>query len=129
MDNYSDERGGGSGLHQALDIMAPEGSTVVAAAPETIERLFRSEVSGKTIYVRSDDRGTIHYYAHLAEYARGLREGQKIRRGQRLGSVGSSGNAGPEAPHLHFAILRTIPEAEWWEPATAINPYPLLTGE
>jgi hypothetical protein len=40
--------------------------------------------------------------------------------------VGSSGNADPAAPHLHFAILRTSPEAEWWEPTTAINPYPLL---
>ena len=127
-DNFSDERGGGDRLHEAIDIMAPEGTSVIAAAPGTIERLFRSDAGGNTIYVRSNDRETIHYYAHLAEYAPGLREGQRIRRGQRLGTVGSTGNADPEAPHLHFAVLRTSPQAEWWEPATALNPYPLLTG-
>lgn len=128
-DSYSDERSGGERLHEAIDIMAPEGTSVVAAAPGTVERLFQSRAGGNTIYVRSTDGETIHYYAHLAEYAPGLREGQRIRRGQRLGAVGSSGNADPAAPHLHFAIFRTTPDAEWWEPATAINPYPLLTED
>lgn len=128
VNTFTDERGGATRLHEALDIMAPAGTSVVAAAPGTIERLFRSEVGGRTVYVRSDDRETIFYYAHLDEYAPGLKEGQKIRRGQRLGTVGSSGNADPEAPHLHFAMLRISPSAEWWEPATALNPYPLLRG-
>ena len=127
-DTFTDERGAGTRLHEAIDIMAPAGTSVVAAAPGTVERLFRSDAGGNTIYVRSDDRQSIHYYAHLAAYAEGLREGQKIRRGQRIGTVGSSGNASPDAPHLHFAILRTTPDAEWWEPATALNPFPLLTG-
>ena len=129
VDNFSDESGAGNRLHEAIDIAAPHGTSVIAAAPGTIERLFRSEAGGNTIYVRSDDGETIHYYAHLAEYAPGLTEGQKIRRGQRLGAVGSTGNAERDAPHLHFAILRTTPEAEWWEPATALNPYPILAGE
>ena len=128
VDTYSDERGGGERLHEAIDILAPAGTSVVAAAPGTIERLFHSESGGNTVYVRSNDRETIHYYAHLSDYAPGMREGQKVRRGQRLGTVGTSGNADPEEPHLHFAILRTIPQAEWWEPSTALNPYPLLTG-
>ena len=127
-DTFSDERGGGDRLHEAIDIMAPEGTSVVAAAPGTVEKLFRSDAGGNTIYVRSQDRQTIHYYAHLADYAQGLKEGQRVRRGQRLGSVGSSGNADPGAPHLHFAILRTNGDAQWWEPANAINPYPLLTA-
>lgn len=125
-DTFSDARGGGARLHEALDIMAPEGTAVVAAAPGTVEKLFRSDAGGKTIYVRSEDRQTIAYYAHLKDYAAGLEEGQKVRRGQRLGTVGSTGNASAEAPHLHFALLRTSADAEWWEPATAINPYPLL---
>ena len=54
--------------------------------------------------------------------------GSSVRRGQRLGSVGSSGNADPSAPHLHFAILRTAPDAEWWEPASAGEPLSLLRG-
>ena len=127
-DTYTDERGGGARLHEAIDIMAPAGTTVISAAPGTVERLFKSDAGGNTIYVRSDDGRSIYYYAHLQDYAQGLREGQKVRRGQRLGSVGSSGNADPSAPHLHFAIMRTTPDAEWWEPATALNPYPLLTG-
>ena len=128
IDTYSDERGAGTRLHEAIDIMAPTGTTVVAAAPGTVERLFRSDAGGNTIYVRSVDGETIYYYAHLASYAPGLNEGQQIRRGQRIGTVGSSGNASPDAPHLHFAIMRTTADAEWWEPATALNPYPLLMG-
>ena len=128
-DTYSDARGGGSRLHEAIDIMAPTGTSVVAAAPGVVEKLYRSNAGGMTIYVRSKDGGTIHYYAHLDEYAEGLKEGQQIRRGQRIGTVGSSGNASPDAPHLHFAILQTTPDAEWWEPANAVNPFPLLAGE
>ena len=128
VDTFVDERGGGERLHEALDIMAPAGTAVVAAGPGTVEKLFRSEAGGNTIYVRSADRRTIHYYAHLQDYAPGLKEGQRVARGHRLGSVGSSGNASEEAPHLHFAILLTTPDAEWWEPAAAVNPYPLLRG-
>lgn len=128
-DTYSDSRGGGDRLHEAIDIMAPKGTSVLAAAPGRIERLFASDAGGNTIYIRSEDGRTIHYYAHLDAYAEGMREGQRIRRGQRLGTVGSSGNASPDAPHLHFAILQTTPDAEWWEPAHAVNPYPLLAGE
>ncbi|MBY6217407.1 MULTISPECIES: M23 family metallopeptidase [Qipengyuania] len=126
-DTFSDSRAGGQRLHEAIDIMAPKGTAVVSAAPGTVEKLFRSDAGGLTIYVRSQDRETIHYYAHLDKYAEGLKEGQRVRRGQRLGAVGSSGNASDEAPHLHFAILQTTEDAEWWEPANAVNPYPLLT--
>lgn len=127
-DTFTDARGGGVRLHEAIDIMAPTGTTVRAAAAGEVEKLFRSGAGGNTIYVRSGDGRTIHYYAHLDAYAEGLKEGQQVRRGQRLGTVGSSGNADAAAPHLHFAILRTTADAEWWEPANAINPYPLLTG-
>lgn len=128
-DTFSDDRGGGKQIHHALDIMAPEGTTVVAAAPGKIEKMFRSQVGGNTLYVRSADGRTIYYYAHLAEYAPGMKEGQKIRRGQRLGAVGHTGNASEEAPHLHFAIMRTTADAEWWEASAAVNPYPILTGK
>lgn len=127
-DTFSDSRADGSRLHEAIDIMAPKGTSVVAAGPGEIEKLFESDAGGLTIYVRSPDRRTIHYYAHLDEYAPGLKEGQRVRRGQRLGTVGSSGNASEDAPHLHFAILQTTEEAAWWEPANAVNPYPLLTS-
>ena len=126
-DTFEDARGSGR-RHDAIDIMAPHGTPVVAAAPGTVEKLFFSDGGGGiTAYIRSPDRNWSYYYAHLQEYARGLREGQRVRRGQRIGAVGSSGNASADAPHLHFAILQTTSDAEWWEPASAVNPYPLLT--
>ena len=123
-DTFGEARG--DRRHNAIDIMAPAGTAVVAAAPGTVERLFLSEAGGNTIYVRSNDRLALHYYAHLQAYAPGLAEGQAVRRGQRLGTVGSTGNANPAAPHLHFEVLRTERDAKWWEPATPVNPYPLL---
>jgi murein DD-endopeptidase MepM/ murein hydrolase activator NlpD len=127
-DSFADERADGERLHEALDIMAARGTPVLAAGPGKVESLFQSDAGGNTIYVRSADGRTIYYYAHLDGYAEGLKEGDAVGRGQALGTVGSSGNASPDAPHLHFAILRTTPDAAWWEPATAINPYPLLAG-
>lgn len=129
VDTFTDERGGGTRLHEALDIAAPAGTSVVAAAPGTIERMFRSDAAGNTIFIRSNDRKTIYYYTHLGEYAPGLNEGQQVRRGQRLGTVGSTGHAEPGEPHLHFEVIRTTPDAEWWEPATSVNPYPLLVRQ
>jgi murein DD-endopeptidase MepM/ murein hydrolase activator NlpD len=128
-DTFDDGRGGGTRAHHALDIVAPRGTPVVAAAAGTVEKLFHSDAGGNTVYVRSPDRTTIFYYAHLDRYAEGLQEGQSVTRGQQLGFVGSTGDANPAGPHLHFEIMRTTPEAKWYQPATDINPYPLLTGK
>ncbi len=128
-DSFLAERDGGARLHEAIDIMAPKGTSVIAAAPGTIERIYQSETGGNSLYIRSTDKQTIFYYAHLDKYAPGLKEGQKVRRGQRLGAVGTTGNAAPDAPHLHFSIMRTTKDAQWWEPTNAINPYPYLAKE
>ena len=95
-DSFADERAGGERLHEALDIMAPRGTQVLAAAPGKVESLFKSDAGGNTIYVRSEDGRTIYYYAHLDAYAEGLKEGDAVGRGQSLGTVGSSGNASPD---------------------------------
>ena len=55
----------------------------------------------------------------------GLVEGQALRRGDRIGDVGTTGNAPKNTPHLHFAIFRLGPEKHWWE-GEPVNPYPLL---
>ena len=128
-DTFTDARAGGARVHDAIDIMAPRGTPVFAAVPGTVEKLFTSKAGGLTIYVRSPDRRTITYYAHLDAYAPGLAERQQVRQGQQIGTVGFTGNADPSAPHLHFAIMQTTPDSDWWEPATAINPYPVLTGQ
>lgn len=128
VDTFTQSREGGARAHNAIDIMAPRGTPVVAAQAGTVEKLFVSKRGGNTIYVRSPDRALIYYYAHLDSYAPGLSEGQSVYRGETLGTVGISGNVDPAGPHLHFEILRTTPEANWWQRAVQINPYPLLTG-
>lgn len=124
---YDDARGGGTRTHEALDIMAPRGTPVLAAVDGTVRKLFTSDAGGLTIY-QFDPTGTYcYYYAHLDAYAPGLREGQTIKRGDVIGTVGSTGNANPDGPHLHFAIFLLGPEKKWHE-GTPVNPYPLLTG-
>jgi peptidoglycan LD-endopeptidase LytH len=129
VDTFTQARAGGGRRHDAIDIMAPPGTPVVAAAPGTVERLFFSKGGGgTTIYIRSDDGLWSYYYAHLQRYAPGLEEGQRVQRGQVIGYVGSTGNASPDGPHLHFAIHRMSPDDDWHS-GEAINPYPLLAGE
>ena len=127
-DTYTASRGGGSRVHNAIDIMAPRGTPVVAATEGTVEKLFFSRGGGGiTAYVRSPDGRWLHYYAHLDAYAPGLREGQRLRRGDPIGTVGISGNASPSGPHLHYAIYRMSPGERWWQ-GSPINPYPQLVG-
>ncbi|AMK18568.1 MULTISPECIES: M23 family metallopeptidase [Sphingobium] len=125
VDTFTQSRAGGARAHDAIDIMAARGSAVLAAADGRIERLFTSEDGGLTIYQRSGDGRRIYYYAHLDAYAPGLAEGQAVRRGQKIATVGSSGNADPAAPHLHFAVHDMAP-GDKWHGGRAINPYPLL---
>lgn len=128
VDTWGQSRAGGARTHQAIDIMAPGNTPVVAAARGTIEKLFHSEAGGITLYVRSPDRRWSHYYAHLAGYAPGIHEGQKVERGTLLGFVGDTGNAGAGNTHLHFGVSRMTPDAAWHE-GVPINPYPLLAGK
>lgn len=127
-DTFAQAREQGLRSHDAIDIPAPRGTPVLAAAAGRVEKLFLSKPGGKTIYIRSGDGRRIYYYAHLDQYAPSLSEGQQVSAGQVLGAVGSTGNADPSVPHLHFAVMQTDPDARWWEPALAINPYPLLRG-
>ncbi len=127
-DSWNETRGGGARGHDAIDIMAPRGTPVVAATAGTVERIFESRLGGHTVYLRSADGGTVTYYAHLDSYAPGLAEGQAVAAGGPLGRVGSTGSASPDAPHLHFEVHRMAP-GEAWHQGTATNPYPLLTGK
>ena len=128
-DTFTQARAGGARRHDAIDIMAPEGTPVIAAAPGTVEKLFFSDGGGgNTIYIRSPDQHWSYYYAHLSAYAPGLAEGQHIQRGQIIASVGHTGDANAAAPHLHFAINQMNAGERWWQ-GTPINPYPLLAGK
>jgi murein DD-endopeptidase MepM/ murein hydrolase activator NlpD len=127
VDTYSDARSENR-VHDAIDIMAPRGTPVLAASDGTVAKLFISKLGGLTIYEFDPTSTWVYYYAHLDRYADGLAEGQPLRRGDVIGHVGSSGNASPDAPHLHFEVSRLGPEKHWWQ-ATPVNPYPLLGGE
>ncbi|HEV7658278.1 MAG TPA: M23 family metallopeptidase [Allosphingosinicella sp.] len=128
VDTYSASRAGGARAHNALDIMAPRGSAVVAAAEGTVERLHYSAGGGGiTAYVRSPDGQWMYYYAHLDSYAPGLAVGQRLDRGDAIGRVGSTGNANAAWPHLHFAVHRMSASDRWYQGAP-VNPYPLLAA-
>ena len=125
---YKAARSGGR-VHNAIDIMAPTGTPVLASAPGVVEKLFNSQGGGGiTVYVRSPDKQWMFYYAHLDAYAPGLKEGQAVKQGDVLGTVGSTGNASPSGPHLHFAVNKMAPGEDWHE-GSPINPYPLLAGK
>jgi murein DD-endopeptidase MepM/ murein hydrolase activator NlpD len=128
-DTFTQARAGGARIHDAIDIMAAEGTPVIAATNGTVEKLFFSQGGGGiTAYVRSPDQRWTYYYAHLQGYAPGLAEGQQVKQGQFIGRVGHTGNASAEGPHLHFAINQMKAGEKWWQ-GTPINPYPLLAGK
>lgn len=123
-DNFSEMRGGVR-RHEALDIMAPRGTPVLAAGDGTIAKLSRHPLGGITIYENDPEGRYAYYYAHLDHYAAGLHAGQAVRRGEVIGYVGSTGNAPAWAPHLHFTILDLGKPGGWWR-RPAVNPYPFL---
>ena len=123
-DTFLQARSGGR-RHDALDILAPHGTPVVAAVDGTIRKLFHSKAGGVTIYQFDLAEERVYYYAHLQRYADGLHEGQRVKQGDVIGYVGVTGNAPPGTPHLHFAIEILTAEKLWWK-GTAVNPYPLL---
>lgn len=120
-DNYTQGRAGGA-LHEALDIMAPRGTPVLAVEDGRIAKLFLSKPGGITLYQFDPSGEFAYYYAHLDAYAEGIAEGGTVRKGQIIGYVGSSGNASPDAPHLHFAIYKLGPDKQWWR-GTPLNPF------
>jgi len=111
--------------HEALDIAAPRGTPVVAVGDGAIAKLFTSKQGGLTVYQFDSTEQFCYYYAHLDGYAPGVTEGMKVRTGDVLGYVGTTGNAPPNAPHLHLAVFRLGPDKKWWQ-GTAIDPLPLL---
>ena len=121
---FTDARGQGR-VHDAIDIMAPRSTPVLAVEAGRIAKLFNSKQGGLTIYQFDPTETYSYYYAHLDSYAPGLKEGDTVARGQVIGTVGFTGNAAPEGPHLHFAINRLKADKKWWQ-GDPINPYPVL---
>ena len=125
-DNF--EEGRGKRRHDAIDIVAPRGTPVLAAGDGRIAKLFTSAAGGLTIYQFDADERFTYYYAHLDRYAEGIKAGVPVKRGDVIGYVGTTGNAPKNTPHLHFAIFRLGPEKQWWK-GIALNPYPVLARQ
>lgn len=126
-DSYTEPRGGGSRSHQALDIPAPRNTPVLAAANGRILRKFSSKDGGNMIYATDASEKFILMYAHLDHYADNLVDGMQVKQGDVIGYVGTTGNAPPDLPHLHFALARASDIRDWWK-GTPINPFPLLAS-
>ena len=116
----------GSRLHEAVDIMAPRGTPVHAVQNGRIAKLFLSKPGGITIYEFDPEERLCFYYAHLDRYADGLHEGQTIAQGDVIGYVGTSGNAPPNTPHLHFAVFELNPDHHWWQ-GRPVDPYEVFS--
>ena len=121
--NFSETRG--KHRHEALDIMSPRGTPVLAVAEGKVAKLFTSKPGGLTVYQFDNSQTWCYYYAHLDGYALGVAQGTLLRKGDVLGYVGSTGDASPNAPHLHFAVFQLGPDKKWWQ-GTAVDPLPLL---
>lgn len=124
-DTFHDARG--KRVHRALDIMARRGTPVVAAGDGQVAKVYRHILGGLCVYQYDAKQEHVYYYAHLEAYAPGLAEGQILKRGDPIGFVGTSGNASPTAPHLHFAVIKLDADKRWYR-GQALNPYPLLTA-
>jgi murein DD-endopeptidase MepM/ murein hydrolase activator NlpD len=123
-ESFSETRGS-THNHEAVDILAQRNTPVLAVEDGTIARLFDSKRGGTTVYQFDPAGRYAYYYAHLERYADGVHERDHVKRGQVLGYVGTSGNAPPDTPHLHFAIFRLTEAKQWWH-GSPIDPYDVL---
>src|SRR5215210_8463811 len=90
-----------TGQHRGIDIAAPVGAPVVAAAGGEVRFAATAGSSGLTISVRTGD-GFDTSYLHLSSLA--VRGGAHVSAGQRLGAVGTTGTRSATAAHLHFGV-------------------------
>ena len=125
-DSFGAKRDGGRS-HLGVDIFAPEGTPVRAAADAVVVERTERGAGGRALYLRGTDQTTIYYYAHLSRYRSGLQAGHFVRRGETVGYVGRTGNVQGSA-HLHFAVYTVRDPNRWWT-GRNLNPYRLLTDD
>lgn len=124
-DSFNDARDG-KRVHGAVDIMAPRGTPVLAADDGRVLKMRKGGAGGITLYAVEPKERFVYYYAHLDRYRKGLAEGDRLRKGDTVGFVGTTGNAPPGVPHLHFQIMRMPADRRWWA-GVAVNPRPLFS--
>lgn len=112
---FGSPRDAGRRRHEGLDIFAPRGTPVLAAAPGRVTRVGRNRLGGRVVWLRADG-GPAFYHAHLDTVL--ARRGARVTAGDTLGLVGNSGNARTTPPHLHFGI--------YIRGSGAVDPLPFL---
>jgi murein DD-endopeptidase MepM/ murein hydrolase activator NlpD len=122
-DSFDDPRGGRR--HNAVDILAPRGTPVLSADEGRIYRLRRNAAGGITVYAVDPEERFVYYYAHLDRYRDGLKEGMRLAKGEVIGYVGTTGNAPPDTPHLHFQVMRLTAAARYWD-GVPVDPKPFF---
>ena len=108
--------------HEAIDILAPRGTDVLAVEDGTVAKLFTSEAGGLTVYQFDPVREVRLLLRASRPLCAGLKEGAGGAEGRCAGRVGTTGNAPKNTPHLHFAISKLDPDKRWWG-GTALDPF------
>jgi len=111
--------------HHGVDIFAPLGAPLLAVADGTLFRVGWNDVGGNRLWLR-DGAGNEFYYAHLSAFSPVAQEGARVKAGDVIGFVGTTGDAAGTPPHLHFEIHPR--ELLWMGYDGAIDPYPYLTA-
>jgi murein DD-endopeptidase MepM/ murein hydrolase activator NlpD len=125
-DSYDAARDGGVRRHNAIDIMAPRGSAVLAVQDGRVLKLASNAKGGITVYASDLDEQFVYYYAHLDRYHARMYNGKPLMRGDTIGYVGTTGNSPANLPHLHFQIMRMPPDKRSFSTGAPVNPFPLL---
>src|ERR671935_798010 len=111
-----------SGQHRGIDIAAPIGTPVVAAAGGDVRYAGTAGSSGLTISIRTGD-GYDTSYLHLSSVA--VRAGARVSAGERIGAVGISGTRSATAPHLHFGVRDAGTRYAYHDPLSFLPPPPV----
>lgn len=97
---------GRSVTHKGIDIFAKKGTRINASHGGIVVSTGNGRVSGKYVLLL-DENMRYYYYAHLSDI--NVKRFQLVEQGQKIGSVGDTGNAKGKQPHLHFVVFSSIP--------------------
>ncbi|MEM8770711.1 MAG: M23 family metallopeptidase [Pseudomonadota bacterium] len=99
---FGPRRGGAGSFHEGVDLYTGAPRPVAAGGDGVVSFVGSQRGYGRTVIIKHRD-GVETRYGHLSSFKRGLRSGDRVRRGQTIGATGRSGNA--TAVHLHYEIL------------------------
>ena len=124
--SFTDDFGAGrasTGWHHGNDIFAPVGAPILAVTDGTLFLVGWNGIGGNRLWLRDDD-GNEYYYAHLSAFSPLAADGVRVKAGDVVGFVGTSGDAEGTPPHLHFEIHPS--RLLWMGYDGVVNPYTYL---